>query len=475
MALSRPNILLFLTDDHGKWAAGCYGDAEIKTPILDRLAAQGALFNNAFTPIPVCSPARACLLTGRTPSQVGIHDWINEGDQAIGDIDYLADEVTLPEILAGLGYTCGLSGKWHLGRSRETPRGFSWCFGLPRWQGQHEGEYTYHQNGEPVTLTGNKTQFITDRAIEFLDAAPADRPFFLNVGYISTHSPYHASFHDPRIVAEYDDASFVDIPTPPPHPWANDEGVSNKPAGRNERRPYYAGYYSAVSEVDHAVGRILRRLDESGQLDNTLVVYVSDHGCALGHQGFWGKGNSTRPQNMHEVSIRIPLIMRWPNRILAGTRVEQCVSHYDTFLTLLEAAQASSTLDSSRNYPGRSYMPILSGPDQAWDNTIIGEYGDLRMARTPVWKLVLRYGHGPDELFDLVNDPDETRNLAGLAETAVVQAALSSRIERFYTTHQSAGKSGLSVADRPPVNGSSPFHDGLRERQFATMASGGDG
>jgi choline-sulfatase len=113
-----PNLLLFLTDDHGAWALGCAGNREVRTPALDRLAAEGARFTNAFTPSPVCSPARACLLTGRTPSQVGIHDWIQEEKPEYGDRDWLDGERTLAEYLNEAGYHCGLSGKWHLGLRR---------------------------------------------------------------------------------------------------------------------------------------------------------------------------------------------------------------------------------------------------------------------------------------------------------------------------------------------------------------------
>ena len=217
-----PNILLFLTDDHGAWALGCYGNREVRTPALDGLAVEGARFTNAFTPSPVCSPARVCLLTGRTPSQVGIHDWIQEERPELGDPDRLADETTLAKLLSGASYYCGLSGKWHLGRSHVPPRGYDWYFGLPRWQGAHIEEYDYVFGEETVRLSGNKTEIITYYALRFLDDAPADHPFFLQVGYIATHSPY--GNQEPDLVALYGDAAFGDIPPYTPHPWHRNEG-----------------------------------------------------------------------------------------------------------------------------------------------------------------------------------------------------------------------------------------------------------
>jgi arylsulfatase A-like enzyme len=352
----RPNILLFLTDDHGAWAMGFYGNREVCSPHLDRLASEGTRFANAFTPCPVCSPARACLMTGRTPSQVGIHDWIQEQIPEFGDRDWLRDEVTLPELLHGAGYHCGLSGKWHLGRSHTTPRGFDWCFGLPRWQGDHNGEYTYHLNGEPLTRTGNKTRLITDHAIEFLQNAPPDRPFFLNVGYIATHSPY--ADQDPDLVARYDAATFADIPDYVPHPWHKNEGLAGGAQDRAALRSRYANYYAAVTDMDGGVGRILDTLRAQNRLDDTLVVYTSDHGCALGHHGFWGKGNSTRPLNMYETSLRVPLLVRWPGGpVASGHTVARCVDHYDTFQALCHWAGVAAYLDPACRYPGRSLAP----------------------------------------------------------------------------------------------------------------------
>lgn len=461
--MKRPNILLFLTDDHGSWALGSYGNREVRSPNLDRLAAEGARFANVFTPCPVCSPARACLITGRTPSQVGIHDWIEENDPDCGDHDWMAAETGLPQLLQRAGYHCGLSGKWHLGRSHESPRGFDWCFGLPRHQGAHIETYTYHFNNEPLTLTGNKTGFITDYALRFLDETPDDKPFFLNVGYIATHSPYGGQ--EPDLVALYDDASFDDIPPYLPHVWRKNEGfVPDLDFDPAHRRDACANYYAAVTDIDRNVGRILDRLEAQGRLDETLVIYTSDHGLTLGHHGFWGKGNSTRPLNMYETSLRVPLLWRLPSAIEPQV-VEPCIDHYDTFQTICHYAGVETV--PGANYPGQDYSRLLRGESAVgWDETVFGEYGDLRMIRTPQWKLVHRYPAGPHDLFDLLNDPGETQNLSGDKNLADVEAELLARLEEFYAAHEDSSKSGLTVKQLRRHNTvHEAWRDGLREQR----------
>lgn len=472
MPTNRPNILLFLTDDHGQWATGCYGNSEVRSPTMDRLAAEGVRFANAVTPCPVCSPARACLLTGRTPSQVGIHDWLQEAHPEIGDHDWLAEELTLPEILSASGYHCGLSGKWHLGQSHQKPRGFDWHFGLLRSQGSHIEKHTYTYNNEPCELTGNKTKFITDYALKFLDTTPDDQPFFLNVGYISTHSPY--ANQDPDLEASYETASFADIPEYIPHPWHKNEGLVAGRSERSELRTHYQSYYAAVTDMDRNIERLLTRLEEQGKLDNTLVIYTSDHGCALGHHGFWGKGNSTRPLNMYETSLRIPLIMRWPGHLAAGKVAEQAVDHYDTFMAIRAAAGIETQPeDESRNYPGKNYLPLIETAAAneksaaAWDDTRYGEYGDLRMIRTADYKFVKRYPHGPHDLFDLKNDPAETVNLSGQESHAAIQAQLEAQLEEFYAQHESPEKTGLRVKELRRHNDHEAWRDGLREASKA--------
>ncbi|RME65254.1 MAG: DUF229 domain-containing protein [Caldilineae bacterium] len=467
--MGQPNILLFLTDDHGQWAAGCYGNSELETPHLDRLAQEGVRFANAFTPCPVCSPARACLLTGRTPSQVGVHDWLQEAVPVIGDFDWLAGEVTLPELLSQAGYHCGLAGKWHLGRSHTTPRGFDWCFSLPRWQGVHNGPYTYHLNGAARTLDGNKSTLITDHALQFLEQTPKDRPFFLNVGYIATHSPYQAEAHDPALTARFQNATFRDIPPYRPHPWHRNEGLAGGSDPTPEQmRSRYVGYYAAVSEIDREVGRILAKLEEQGRLDNTIVVYTSDHGCALGHHGFWGKGNSTRPLNMYETSLRVPLLIRWPAALPSGQVATACVDHYDTFQTLCAWAGVDlSRADlAQRAYPGRSYAGLVTGQaGEEWDDTRYGEYGDLRMIRTRTHKFVKRYPTGPHDLFHLAEDPGETLNRAGWESDRAIQEELETRLEAWYARHEASAFSGLAVKFQRVHNRNEAWRDGKRERR----------
>ncbi len=453
-------ILLFLTDDHGAWALGAAGNDEIQTPHLDQLARAGVRFEHAYTPSPVCSPARACLLTGKTPSQVGIHDWLEERDTTITERDWLDGVPTLFEYFQQAGYRTALSGKWHLGRSHLPPLGADDHFGLPGWQGEHNQDYTYVLNGERVLLPGNKSAHITDHALRFIDRTPADQPLFLCVGYIATHSPYQQQKHRPDLTALYQAADFKAIPSYDPHPWVKNEGTANDPSA-SELRDRSIGYYAAVTELDENIGRVLDHLRSVGRYDETTVIYTSDHGCALGHHGFFGKGNSTRPLNMYEISLQIPLIWAGPG-IEAGLERPEFVDHYDTFRTILDRAGIAQP--AAESHAGRSYLPLLAGESIAWDNTHYGEYGDLRMIRNERWKLVWRYPNGPHDLFDLQTDPGEIHNLYGQAGTEGVTAQLKESLDQFYARYSDDQKSGLRVKELPQHNLSSEaWRDGRRE------------
>ncbi len=451
----RPNILLFLTDDHGAWATGCYGNSEVETPTLDALAALGARFDNAYTPCPVCSPARACLLTGKTPSQVGIHDWLQEALPTVGERDWLGQTPTLFDYLSAAGYHTGLSGKWHLGQSHLAPAGADFHFGLPGWQGAHNGRYTYTRDGELIELEGNKSKLITDHAIEFLNSAPADKPFFLNIGYIATHSPYHQQTHDPARTARYQNCEFAAIPPYQPHPWVKNEGGANQ-LSAEELRDRYIGYYAAVNEIDDNIARVIGALQACGRWDNTIIIYTSDHGCAIGHQGFFGKGNSTRPLNMYEISLRVPLIVSGAG-IAVSSRAE-LVDHYDSFQTVCALAGLDAPPE---RFCGSAYTDLLAGASSERDRPLFGEYGDLRMARDTRWKLILRYPAGPHALYDLQADPAETINL--YARQPAVAARYQALLQAFYAEREDTALSGLRVKELPPHNEHEAWRDGRRE------------
>lgn len=214
---TKPNVVFILSDDQGYWALSCAGNKEIITPNLDRLAASGMRFDNFFCTSPVCSPARASLLTGRIPSQHGIHDWIREGNMGDNAIEYLAGQLAYTDILAANGYVCGISGKWHLGDSIRPQKSFS------HWYVHQSGGGPYYnapmvRNGETIDEPGYITDKITDDALNYLEECSKDNaPFYLSVHYTAPHSPW-INQHPKEIVALYDDCPFESCPDEPVHP-----------------------------------------------------------------------------------------------------------------------------------------------------------------------------------------------------------------------------------------------------------------
>ncbi len=448
-----PNILLILTDDHAQWALGCYGNSEIRTPTLDALAASGVMMANAFAVTPVCSPSRATLLTGRLPSQHGIHDWLLESDPFIGSRNWLGAEVTLAQILASRGrYTVGLSGKWHCGRSHLSQPGFRYWFSTGRTLPPHRGEHRYRYQDRYLAISGFSSHILTQRALTLLRKRNPRRPFLLVVGHTGPHSPWKDQ--PERWSRAYSEASFRDLPDDAPYPFGlpAGEALSVSPEQQRDAR---IQYYAAVSDLDQQVGILVDELDLQGVLDDTLIIYTSDHGLNCGQHRLWGKGNATRPLNMLEESIRIPLLLHYPRGIAYGSVRSEFVDHTDVFQTLLDFAGVSLAEDTRRrrNYPGRSFRPLLQGQEIAdWRTDQFGEYGNVRMIRTSTCKLVRHYPDGPHELYDLIGDPRETTNLFGLSSYQGLAQQLTTRLETFFTTYQDPVKSGLRVADLPRHN-----------------------
>ncbi len=444
----RPNIVVFMTDDHAAWAARCYGNGELSTPHLDRLAAEGTRATQAFTPSPVCSPARACFFTGQIPSRHGIHDWLKENPSQ--PQAWLDGEPTLAQRLQQAGYRTGLVGKWHCGNSHLPQPGFDSWFGYANGQYPHVGPQRFIEDGRPVDFEGHQSPYLTDRAITFLEAED-DRPFFLFVGLVDTHSPFRG--HPEKRVALYRNATFVDLP---------DESYSGpgwigygNPVDQARRQEWAAQYYAAVSTIDEQVGRVLATLRKQGTIDDTLFIYTSDHGHLNGHHGLYTKGNATVPQNFYEESIRVPLLLRHPATVAAGRTLDLSVDHCDLHATLCDYAGIGASPDR----PGRSFGAALNGNPITWRESQVCEYGNARMIRTENWKLIKRYPpHDQsfgDEMYDLSAAPRETTNV--IAEHPEQARDLEARLNAFFARWELPEKSGLQLADQPACNGTEPW------------------
>ena len=436
MAPDRPNIVFILTDDQGPWAAGCYGNPEIRTPNIDRIAATGARFENFFVETPVCSPSRATLLTGRICSQHGVHDWIREGNTGPDAATYLEDEIAYTDVLSQNGWTCGLSGKWHLGNSTLVQHGFSHWFVHQKGGGEYN-DAPMVRDGQLVDEPGYVTDVITDDALAFLDAhADDEAPFYLSVHYTAPHSPWTG--HPQDIVDSYDDCAFESCPQEERHPWA-----VSLTTGCLGNREMLKGYFAAVTAMDLNVGRVLDRLESHGIRENTLVVFVSDNGVSCGHHGFWGKGNGTHPLNMYESSVKVPFVASHPGRIPQGLVQPAMVASYDFMPTLLDYLDLP--LPEGRNLAGTSFLPSLLGQSDSGRESVIvyDEYGDTRMVRTQEWKYLHRHPDGPNELYDLVNDPGERENLVDDEGQAARIRDLKGILQDWFTTYADPDKDGL--------------------------------
>lgn len=398
----RPNVVFILTDDQGPWAAGCCGNPEIRTPNIDRLAATGTRFSHFFVATPVCSPSRATFLTGRISSQHGIHDWIRDQNVGPDATAMTVSEVAYTDIMAQHGYTCGISGKWHLGDSQHPQHSFDFWYVHQRGGGPYN-EAPMVRDGKLINEPGYVTDVITDEALKFIDAH-RDDPFYLSVHYTAPHSPWIGE-HPQDIVDSYDDCPFESCPQEPRHPWAGE--LTDRCLGNREA---LKGYFAAVTAMDANVGRIIDHLEQLGRREDTLIIFVSDNGFSCGHHGFWGKGNGTYPRNMYENSILVPMIFSHPSHIPAGCVEDAMVTAYDFMPTLLD--YLNLPLPEGRNLPGRSFLCALQGDPQAGNDFVVvyDEYGPVRMIRTEEWKYTHRYPDGPHDLYDLVNDPDERDN-----------------------------------------------------------------
>ena len=452
--LNRPNVIFILSDDQGPWATGYSGNSEILTPHIDRLADSGIRFDRFFCTSPVCSPARASLITGTIPSRHGVHDWISKGNFISPDrpaaeqplVEHLAGQLGFTDYLADAGYVCGISGKWHLGDSLHPQKSFRF------WEVHGSGGGKYYaapmiRDGECYLETHYVTDVITDNALRFLnDAESSSDPFYLSIHYTAPHSPWERKHHPKEIFDRYfNDCPFESVPAGVnPPKWAQHLSI---PVNDTEtRRINLSGYFTAVEEMDRNIGRVLDHLDESGLRENTVVVFSSDNGMNMGHHGVYGKGNATLPLNMFEESVRVPFLVSRPGHVPEGNACSNLYSQYDFMPTILDYLGVSNPCAES--LPGKSLADVLRGEESdGHENVVVyDEYGPVRMIRTEDWKYIHRYPYGPNELFDLKNDPGEETNLVEEIAQAQRVREMRGQLTEWFNRYSDPDKDGSRLS-----------------------------
>jgi arylsulfatase A-like enzyme len=419
-----PNILLVISDQFRADNLGCMGMNPMgMTPNLDGLARRGVLFRSAVVNHPVCAPARASLFTGQYEEKHGV--WHNGPGLE-------ANATTLATVLRGRGYSANYIGKWHLSPATadtnpgpvapEHRGGF-----LDVWEAANTLEHTSHAYegslfdgaGKPIPFSGvYRDEFLTGRGVEFLGAR-AKPPFLLVMSYLNTHHQNDSDLYVPpkELAGKYRDFFVPQDLRPLPGSWPSQ----------------LSDYYGCVTSIDNAVGTLTSALKQQGFLDNTIVVFISDHSCHFKTR------NSEYKRSPHESSIHIPLIMAGP-RFNRSAEVRELVSQVDVAPTLLEACGAPVP----QSMQGRSFLPLVEGRHEGWRDEVyihMSEFMTGRVLRTPQWTYAVAAPKRPGwravpeadlyveyMLYDNFADPWQHTNLAGRTETAEVSKALRARL-----------------------------------------------
>ncbi len=441
-----PNLLFVLTDDQAQWAVGAYGNSDIHTPNMDRLAREGMRFNFAMT-CPVCSPSRGMILSGLYPHQIGLDDYIGDEDEGIDPKVPL-----LSEMLKQSGYVTALFGKWHLGHKR--PEFHPIRRGFDVFVGSRGGGFA---NKDPKLEVGEKVQqfsgfaidVLTKHALQFM-RQNKDKPFAIFFHTREPHLPY------------------LPVPEEAMKPYEGKRLKVPKVEGVSEERMQeeYRAYYSAITAIDIALGRLLDELEALGIADDTIVVFMGDNGYMIGQHGLETKGNAWKivPQggtvigtrilgdpklrrpNMFDLSIMVPLIIRWRGVVPENSVCNELVISTDLMPTFVEILKGfGCDVPTDLRFEGQSLLPLLRGEKVEWRDAAFllydmhhGAVARMRMIRTKEWKLVLHFPDGKaaaeptfGELYDLRNDSGEERNLYGEPSVKSVQDELAERLKRW--------------------------------------------
>ena len=424
----KPNLLIIHTDQLSSWAISAYarkltqtpnyGKVLVETPHIDSLAKEGAIFYNFFTNSAVCTPSRGCLLTGRYPHAHGAYK---------NNIEMNRDEVTLAHILRNHGYDTGYAGKWHLdgepkpgwvksGRSM----GFADCrfmFNRGHWKKIVE-EPEGNPKVSPYKVIGDRktytTDWLTDKTIEFIKK-PRQRPFFYMVSIPDPHTPF--TVREPYMKM-YDPEDMI-VPN-----TFKEVSKNNKPNRKDnketlkKKKAYYCGL---VKCIDDNVRRILDCLKDKGILDETIVVFTTDHGEYMGEHGLYAKNQ------WYRTAYQIPFLIRWPEKIKRGLEINHFVTNVDVQQTLLGLME----IKPSGREQGRDASPLLRGEKCEWKDEAMIHHSSLESAGifTSEYELVLR-ANGSHMLFNRLNDPEQTKNLHGNPEYRNVMKELTECVVR---------------------------------------------
>ena len=459
----RPNILWICTDQQRSDTLGCYDNPFVHTPNTDRLAENGVLFEQTYSQSPICTPSRASFLTGRYPRTTRAR----QNGQCIPD-----DEILVTRLLSEAGYTCGLSGKLHLStcqpsacptmerRINDGYDVFHWSHHpRPDWPTSEYGLWLRERGVEYETrsLQGSRhvqegmpaehhqTTWCAEKAISFMESgARFDRPWLFSYNCFDPHFPF-----DPPV--EYLER-YLDRLNEIPLPNYVEGELANKPRfqqpGTRDQYHYIgphqieemsdrdhrlvrAAYWAMVDLIDEQVGRMMDALERTGQSENTIVIFTSDHGEMLGDHGLYLKGPF-----FCDPAIRVPLIVSWPGRIAAG-RSTALVELMDLAPTVLDAAG----VDHPEGLQAKSLWPLLTGDGdlQRHQDDVYCEYYHgmtartepapfATMLRTQRHKIVVAHGLETGELYDLEDDPNETTNLWEAPDHQLLKMTLLKRL-----------------------------------------------
>lgn len=423
----KPNIVFVFADQQRYSSLGCNGNPVVKTPNIDRLAAEGMSFDNAFSSCPICSPYRAQILTGLYSHQNGV---------VCNEYKMRTDITTLPRELGKAGYKSAFIGKWHLGYgpfTEEKRYGFDYMAADNIHHHYYDCSYYTNEEG-PFIKPGWEPTVSTDYAVEFIKKQVTecpDQPFMLMMSWTPPHWPYD------EYPQEYNIYSKKEVDLPP-----------NVPVQLAEfAREEIANYYGMITGLDAEMGRLTNTLSEMGIEDNTIIIYTSDHGDHLSSHGYgkpfdmWlhhtMRGSKATP---YEESIHIPFIIKWPDGIKANTRTDVLFNSVDVMPTLMALCGlpvpdglygkdlSSAALEQHGERPDSVYLQIL-GP--GWPHR--GKWlGYWRGIRTPRWVYARWWNNEVDPvLYDREQDPWEMNNLYGNPEYADIQAVLEKRLKEW--------------------------------------------